>query len=220
MVGMVLATRFNKELWGQLEGGRQKWKALGKAALLGAGLGAAVAAGTMLITDVASAGIDAIRGAFSDHATATLHQLPTTTPDPGSGGGTTTPPVTPPTTPNPFDAPLQTDSLGDFTGADGPDSNLWDEGTGYDAVADKLAAQYQLATGHALDWSAINPQDYHDFVGQVLEQNHVGDGYGSVWAGSEHMSSRATLTIDPQKALSFLISQQPDASLSLAGFRA
>ena len=199
-VGMMISTRLNKEVWGQQRTVWQKMRTLGKAALAGAGIGMAFAAGTILTLEAASAAIDAIRGAFVDiHGVAAAVQpVPDITPELPDVPDT---PIQP-TTPSAFGEPLQTEHLGHFDGTDGPDNNPWLENTGYDAIADRLDAEYQRATGKPIDWSAINQQDYHNFVGQVLEQNGLG------WSDVMHPGD--TLTIDSQHALEFLRAHLPD----------
>lgn len=205
-VGMMITTRLNKEVWGRQETRWQKLRALGKAALAGAGIGAAVAAGAMLVTDVASAAIDALRNTLADNSSATFHQIPSITPEP-----TVPDQSTQPVPPVAFDSPMQTESLGHFDGTDGPDNNPWMENTGYDTIADRLDAEYQRATGQPIDWSAINGQAYHNFVGEVLEQNGLG------WSDVMHPGD--SLTIDAQHALDFLRAHVPGADLDMAGTR-
>jgi len=207
-VGMTLGTLTNRRFWAE-KGGRRKLAKLALAIGGGAALGAGVALGTTLLMDVIPDAIDGLHDLFSGDATAATPDVPVTTPDPTVPPDPTPPPLPP--TPAAFDAPLQTEQLGGYTGADGADNNPWTDGTGVDATADRIDAEVLRATGHQIDWSTIDPQDFHNFVGEVLDDN------GRTWADMTSAADTDSLVIDPQKALDFLASQSIPVKPILTG---
>jgi hypothetical protein len=97
---------------------------------------------------------------------------------------------------------LMTDEIGKWDGKFDADTNYYN-GTGYNAIAHSLMDAYQDTTGSALNWQDLRydtpgfEQAYHNFVGDVLENNDL------TWEDARSLPSDTVLEIPPEALTDF-----------------